>query len=167
MVLKAAPHYDEELTLYAQGGERYSKGEMSLGSSVTLRPEHLECFEDIIVQTESMTAEERRAAVADWAVRKQLGISTRREGLAAAGYTDEAAQLKALAEEEAAEIAATAFEAQIPIIVQDRIRLRAGVLVPLAPPMMGAPGAAPGMGGAGPMRPPVTDSAAGSSAPVA
>ena len=92
--------------------------------------------------TESITEEERRAAVQDWMVNKGARLSTNREGIGAAGYTDEMAQIEALAEDEAIEAASSRYDGMIAMVAAEMLRLEGGpdlsqfgeVLAPAAQP---------------------------------
>ena len=167
MVVCTIPYYEQEFEFYARGGEGYSKGDVDAAAMVKLVDDPEDVYTDIVVRTASITPSEIRAAVEDWAFRFDRGLSTLKEGITAAGYTNEQGQVEALAKEDGRKIAASAYAASIAAIVADRIRLRWGILAPLAPAPMLAPGGPTGGPGASPMRTPEVQGGQGGGSPVA
>lgn len=141
MIRASIKHYKDDFPLYAQGGERYSKGELQANSQVTISYKNIEAIDhEIIVSTASMTEEERRMLVQDWAYRQTLGLSTQVEGLEAAGYQDIADQAEKLAIDLALKHTTSGWAQQIDAVASDYIRTSGGILVTFGiPPTLGSP----------------------------
>ena len=166
MAIHSMKEYDSEYELYSLGGERYGdKGgkEMVIGKASKIGPKDLDFEYHIKVETQSSTPQEVRMRVEDWSLRRDLGLSTTREGVTVAGYTDEGAQLEALAVDRGVEMVTPQIEAEIAAILTERIRMRSGLIVRLVPASAtrAPPGAA--QNGANPMQAPAIPGGVGGS----
>lgn len=162
MAVHSIGKYGSEYELYSEGGERYGDGKaMEKGKSVALKSSELWKFDrmdmvkafpyNITVSTQSSTEAEQRARVQDWEYRKALGLSTTKEGITVAGYTDEAAQLKALAVDRGVEMVTPMIEAEVAAVLAERIRMRSRLIVQLGAPTQ-MPQPTGGTVGGNPMR---------------
>lgn len=133
MCIAAVQSFDEDYELMADGDLEYGRGKkVAAGEAVTLSAADLRGFNfKLKVETKSMTEQEIRFRVQDWAERKALGLATKREGVTAAGYSDEQAQLQALFEEAGQELATPFIEEQVKLAITERIRLKSRMLVNL------------------------------------
>ena len=149
--------------LYSKGPEMYSKGETKTGDYAEITKADLEFDHDISVYTASMTREEKQLAVDGWSQRKAARLSTWLEGIDAAGYADQEAQVMALAEDEAYEIAGQLAGPNIVSrIFEASMRERAGIYIQVVPPMP-TPMAAPTGSSGNLIAPPPTEGASGGS----
>lgn len=165
MALEIIEGYDEEYSLYAEDKIEYGGKTIEGGETVTLSPQDLTGFKYVLkVESKSMTETEIRMRVQDWAERNALGLSTKKEGIEAAGYPDTQAQLLALAIERAQDMATPFLEEEARVVIAERIRLRGRVLITMGAPAMA--GGAGGGGGMQPMQPAALPSPVGSSAGV-
>lgn len=140
--LKTNPALKKGISFYARGGERYGDGkEMEMGQAITLSGPDVDFDHEVMVSTQSTTESEIRARVEDMVYREQAGVSIHEEVIEAAGYTDVAAQIEKLAISGGVKQEAATLEQLIAPITAERLRLRAGVLLP--------PGAAAAVGGGG------------------
>lgn len=157
MVRASVKHYKDKFPVYSHGGETYSKGELEANESISIDYKMIDFAHDIQVSTQSMTEEERRMLIQDWAYRQTLGISTQKEGLEAAGYSDITQQMKELALDLGFKHGTSGWAQQIDQVVQDYIRTSGGILIQMGipptqplPPGQGVPGQQPN----GAVRPP-------------
>lgn len=145
MVKASIKHYKDKFPVYSAGGEKFSKGELKPNTSVTIDWEMVDFPHEIVVNTQSMTEEERRMLVQDWAYRQTMGLSTQIEGLDAAGYQDVADQAEKLAIDLALKHTTSGWTQQIDAVASDYIRTSGGILVTFGqPPTTATP---PGQGG--------------------
>lgn len=170
MAISAVQEYDEDYELMSDADMEYGRGKKIVsGETVALSAKDLEGFKYVLkVETKSMTEQEIRFRVEDWAQRHALGLATKREGVTAAGYSDEQAQIQALFEERGFELAQPFVEEQVKLAVQDRIRLSSRILVnlgaqPQQPQQLLPAPANPGGNSFSPMQAPLVSGAAGSS----
>ncbi len=175
MGLRSIVEYGQQFSVYATKGDEYKDAKK--GEGQTIGPSDVDEWEDkywLEVETKSTTEAESRARVQDWAYRKGLGLSTQRGGITAAGYTDEGQQIERLAVEAGIATVSDPIKQQVVAAVQERIRLRAGILIQMGQPAPtpGGPGAGTAPGGTGggtePMRPALVPGPGGGSgaAPV-
>lgn len=147
MVVASIKQYKDEFPLFARGGERFAKGELKANDSITIKSDDVDFDFEIVVSTASMTEEERRMLVQDWAYKQTLGISTQAEGIEAAGYFDVADQVEKLALDLAFKHNTSNWAAQIDAVFSDYIRTSGGILIQGGiPPSQPLP---PGQGGQG------------------
>jgi hypothetical protein len=157
--------YDETCELFSSEETKYGKGKtIGAGELIALTPADVDFKYTLKVETRSMTDAEVRFRVEDWANRKALGLSTKREGVSAAAYPDEQGQLQELYEEAGQDLATPFIQEQVKLAIMDRVRLSSRVLVnlgtaPITAPPQGDPNA-----GFAPMRPPAAAPAGGSGA---
>jgi hypothetical protein len=88
MIRASMKHYKQDVELWSRGGERWHKGDMKPNEGVTLSAKMVDFPHEIVVQTASMTEEERQMMVEAWAQRRALGLATLEQGLEAAGEQD-------------------------------------------------------------------------------
>lgn len=140
MVVASIKHYKDEFSLFAKGGERYTSGELKANDSITLKSSDVDFDFDIVVSTTSMTEEERRMLIQDWAYRQSLGLSGYEEGLEAAGYQDIAQQMKKMAIDLGLKYTTSGWMQQLGAVASDYIRTSGGLLVTYGiPPSLPAP----------------------------
>lgn len=170
MVRSSLRVYKQDFPLYSWGDERYGTGDkggkLKTGTAITISDKLADFRHEIVVTTTSMTEEERRAVIQDWAYRQTLGLSTQIEGIEAAGYDDVTDQAEALAEDLALKHTTSGWAQQIDAVAQDFVRTKGGINV-----MWGQGGGLPApVGqeatpptGPSPMRAPVTGGVSGGS----
>lgn len=140
MVVASIKHYKDTFPLFARGGERYKKGELQASDSVSIGYRDVDFDFEIVVSTQSMTEEERRILIQDWAYRQSLGISGYEEGLEAAGYQDIAQQMKKMAIDMGLKFTTSGWTQQLSAVASDYIRTSGGLLVTFGmPPSLPAP----------------------------
>lgn len=144
MALHSIKEYNEEVPLYATGGEHYGKFQpLERGTQASLKPDDIDLDRfKVSVVTESISEQERRLLVQDAVYRESIGVSTHDEVLSAAGYADVALQNEALAKDAGIRLGLAWNDQQLAGYIQELMRLTAGVLIPsygLPPPV--APGA--------------------------
>lgn len=140
MVVASIKVYKDEFPLFSQGGETYSKGELEPNSAVTLSHTDLNFEFEINVTTASMTEEERRMLIQDWAYRSSLGLSSYDEGMEAAGYQDIQQQHRKMAISLALQHTTSGWVQQIDQVASDFIRTSGGIIVQFGiPPSLPAP----------------------------
>lgn len=172
MVRASIKHYKDDFPVYSHGGEKFSKGELEPNTSISINHTMVDFPHEIVVSTQSMTEEERRMLIQDWAYRQTLGLSTEVEGLEAAGYQDIADQVEKLAIDLALKHTTSGWAQQIDAVASDYIRTSGGILVqfgqpptqPLPPGQGGMNGGQAPQGNGGSSQIPPTGSVAGSSA---
>lgn len=132
--------YKDKFPVFSRGGEKYGSGELKPNTSITIDWHDLDFPHEIVVNTQSMTEEERRMLIQDWAYRESLGISTFAEGLEAAGYQDIADQMEKLAIDLALKHTTSGWVQQLDAVCSDAIRTSGGILVTFGqPPSLPAP----------------------------
>lgn len=154
--------------LYGRTQEVYSKGETAKGDWASFNKDMLNFEHEINVSTSSKTREEAGLEVQNWERRKVSKLSTWREGISAAGYSNEQEQYEALIDDEAYEAAAQIMGDNLvqKILIAEWVQ-RAGIdisgmVVQTPGPSTGVPGSTSG-GGASPTPPPATGGATGGS----
>lgn len=159
--LKTNPALKKGISFYAKGGERYGEGkQIEMGANVTLAGSDIDFEHEIMVSTQSTTESEVRARVQDKVYLEQIGVGSHEETIEAAGYTDVEAQNERLAISAGVKQEAGTLEQLVAPVTAERLRLRAGILLPPgAAQMVGAAaGGEPANTGAAPYQPPATDS---------
>ncbi len=170
MIRASLKQYKQEFPLYSWGDERFGTGDkggkLKTGTAITISDKLTAFRHEIVVTTTSMTEEERRAVIQDWAYRQTLGLSTQVEGIEAAGYDDVTDQVEALAEDLALKHATSGWAEQIDALVGDYLRTEGGINLSIGqggglPAPVGQT-ATPAVGSGG-MRTPVTGGVSGGS----
>lgn len=142
MAFVSIKEYDKEFELYSIDGTEHAK--LRKGQSQTIGKADAEDIEKnfwIDVTTKSTSEAEARMRVQDWAYRKGLGISTQREGITSAGYTDETQQIEQLTMDLGRQMVTPWVQQMVTTTVTERIRLRAGIDVSLIGQPLGPDGA--------------------------
>lgn len=140
MVVASIKHYKDEFPLFSRGGERYTKGELEANAAITIKSSDVDFDFEVVVSTQSMTEEERRMLIQDWAYRQSLGISGYEEGLEAAGYQDIAQQMKKMAIDLGLKYTTSGWMQQLGAVASDYIRTSGGILITYGiPPSLPAP----------------------------
>jgi hypothetical protein len=177
MWLTSIVGYDEEVVLYSSEEVAYGTGKtLEQGERVTIKPSDLANFSErfiLKVETRSETEQERRMRVAAWGEEKAMGLASVRQGLKAAGYTDEAAQIRELFLDKAKEAVEPQVIEQVKVAIEEAIRLGSRMLVTIssqAPQLAQAAAgaaAAPQQPGFTPLPTPLTEPSQGGSEAVA
>lgn len=137
--------YKDNFPVYSEGGERFKKGKLESNTAVEITPKMIDFPHKIVVSTQSMTEEERRMLIQDWAYRQTMGLSTQVEGLEAADYQDIADQVEKLAIDLALKHTTSGWAQQLDAVCSDYIRTSGGILISFGqPPTQPLP---PGQGG--------------------
>jgi hypothetical protein len=132
MAIRSIQEYDKDFALYATEDGMHK--DLKRGQGETIGPADVKDWDKrfwLAIETRSTTEAEARMRVQDWAYRKGLGLSTHEEGVTAAGYTDEGAQLEALAIDKGVEAVGPWIAQEIQAATTERIRLRSGIMLSL------------------------------------
>jgi hypothetical protein len=156
------------LKMAARGDEQYGSKRRTAkaGESVELKWEDVQRFDErfiLIVATSNLSDAELRQRMIDHDDKVQRGYATKRQGIGIL-FPDEDAQVMELAEDESYMAATQLLAPQVPTTVQRKLRLRGGILLPLAgaiPP----PGSPAQSGGQQPYPQPMIPGPASASAP--
>lgn len=134
MALYSIKEYNRAYPLFSTGAPLELHGnyeQLEGGKELTISPEDVDLDRyTISVTTNSVTEAETRLRIQDYEYRRSIGVSTRREVIGSAGYSDVDLQIEAIAKDKGIDLGVAWNDQVLAQYLQDYMRLTAGIYIP-------------------------------------